>query len=144
MYFTKHNAGSKILNEINLSRSNLEEEKETISDLIENHLGYESGNLRWVTREINVRNRRNTHNHASDPINKKKTPTYLAWRSLIKKHGDEVCIGWKSDGNCETSNGFKNFLSDMGEKPPLDGRRTAPLMRYDETKPWCRENCYWS
>ena len=112
-------------------------------DRSENHLGYESGNIQWVTPEENNRNKRDTHNHARDPITRKPTPTYIAWRNLLKRHGDEVCIEWEDDGNCETTNGFRQFLADMGEKPPLDGRRRAPLMRYDETKSWCRENCYW-
>lgn len=108
-----------------------------------NDLGYESGNIRWVTVEENTRNKRNTHNHARDPVTRKKTPTYDAWINLLTNYGDEVCNEWKSDGNCETTNGFKQFLADMGEKPYLGYKKKTPLMRYDETKPWCRENCYW-
>ena len=111
-------------------------------DRIENDLGYESGNLRWVTAEENIRNRRNTHNHGKDPITKKPTRTYTAWANLFKREGD-ICDEWKDDKNCETTNGFRQFLSDMGEKPYLGYRKKTPLMRHDETKPWCRGNCYW-
>lgn len=108
-----------------------------------NDLGYESGNIRWVTVEENARNKRETHNHARNPVTRKATPTYIVWRDMIRKYYSEVCIEWIHDGNCETTNGFRKFLSDMGEKPYLGYRKRTPLMRYDETKPWCRENCYW-
>jgi len=106
--------------------------------------GYEPDNIRWVTREENQRNKRNTHNQARDPVTRKTTATYNAWRRLLRWHGDEVCAEWKDDKNPETTNGFRQFFEDMGEKPNLGYRKHSPLMRYDETKPWCRENCYWS
>lgn len=108
-------------------------------DRKKNHLGYETGNIQWVTPEENTRNRRNTHNHGKDPLTRKPTPTYNSWQNLLKNHGDEVCTEWMPDGNCETSNGFKQFLDDMGIKP----RKRSPIKRHDESLPFCKDNCFW-
>ena len=113
-------------------------------DRIDNMKGYESGNIRWVNAEINIGNRRNSHNHSGNGINKRPTQTYNSWKNMLRDHKNEVCSEWLDDGDCETANGFRQFLNDMGEKPYLGYKKKNPLMRYDDTKPWCRENCYWS
>ena len=65
-------------------------------DRIENNLN-ESGNIDGSTVEKNARNKRETHNHASDPINKKRTPTYHA-STFIKIYGGEVCMNGNQMG----------------------------------------------
>lgn len=104
-----------------------------------NNKSYQPDNICWKTPEENQRNKRNTHNHSSAPINKKQTPTYNSWSGLIKNHYSEVCIEWRYDGNPDTDNGFKNFLKDMGIKP----RKRSPIKRHDESKPFCKDNCFW-
>ena len=72
-----------------------------------------------------------------------KHPLYITWKSM-KKHcycktdsrynayggkGIKVCHRWWN---------FENFLEDMGERP--EGAR---MKRFDKTKDFCPENCYW-
>ncbi len=113
-------------------------------DRIDNDKGYIQGNIHWVTPEENNRNRRVSHNHRVDPITKKGTPTWHSWHRLIKYFKDQLCIEWISDNNPNTTNGFQQFLSDMGEKPWYGRRTRTPLMRYDESKPFSKNNSYWS
>ena len=108
-------------------------------DRIDNSKGYQAGNIRWSNREENNRNTRINHNHAASPVSKKRTPTYSAWGRMLRIYKGEVCIEWMTDRNPESNNGFKQFYLDMGSKP--EGRH--PIKRHDESKPFCRRNCFW-
>lgn len=101
-----------------------------VVDRIDNDRGYAKDNVRLVTRDENNRNKRNYHGMASTG---NQTPTYISWNNMVnnaKRRGYLVNEYWKD---------FKNFLSDMGEKPA--GKR---LKRINKSLPYSKTNCTWS
>lgn len=75
------------------------------------------------------------------------TPTYYTWAGMLARcrnkndpaypryggRGIEVCDRWSGD------EGFKNFLTDMGERP-----NGLSLDRVDNSKGYLPENCRWA
>lgn len=107
-------------------------------DRIDNNGNYEPGNLRWADKETNARNRRCSHDHASDPITRKNTTTYRSWISMNFYHKGRICQEWINDKNPDTTNGFQQFLADMGEKP-----KGTKFRRINKLKEFSKSNCYW-
>jgi hypothetical protein len=61
-----------------------------------------------------------------------RTPTYKSW-AMMKARGITVCERWRG------TDGFANFLADLGERPP--GRI---LGRIDLDGDFTPENCRWT
>lgn len=66
--------------------------------------------------------------------------TYTSYRSMLRRCSDfksyenvSVCDGWKCN------DGFLNFLSEMGERPP-----NCTLDRIDNSKGYEKSNCRWA
>ncbi len=70
-----------------------------------------------------------SHGHARR--HGQRTPTYVAWQSMIRRPGRASI--WKPWSDFET------FLSDMGERP-----EGTFLVRVDRTKGFAPENCRWA
>lgn len=105
-------------------------------DRIKNGKGYEPFNIQWTDREGNMRNTRVSHGHGVDQNTRKRSKTYKAWQTMVYNNRGDVTSDWVFDKNPDTTNGFKQFLSDMGEKRGM-------LKRFDDSKPFSKENCYW-
>lgn len=77
------------------------------------------------------------HNYYDHRGVKVKSPEYKTWCNVRAKNNGQFCQEW------DTS--FMNFINDMGCKPVAgDGKRnTITLRRYDDSLPYCKENCYW-
>lgn len=58
------------------------------------------------------------------------TPTYNAWASLRRLHRADMCAEWAD---------FRNFLTDMGEKP--NGKA---VRRIDASEKYQKSNCEWA
>lgn len=72
-----------------------------------------------------------------------KTRTYATWtaikgRCYNKNHQDYKKFGAVGIRLCEKWHTFEGFLEDMGDQN--DGTR---LLRKDNGKDFCVENCYW-
>lgn len=78
------------------------------------------------------------HNYYDHRGLKVKSPEYKTWSNVRSKYKDQFCDEWNSS--------FMNFINDMGLKPvgEVGKRNTITLKRYDESLPYCKENCYWS
>lgn len=60
------------------------------------------------------------------------TPTYRDWKNMkarLKKNGQTMDPMWEN---------FAVFYREMGLKGDASG-----IWAYDETKPYCKDNCYW-
>lgn len=85
------------------------------------------------------------HGHSSGPTG--KTGTYCSWQNMIarctqpsnpayehyQEMGITVCERWRD---------FRNFLADMGERPP--GKRLFTIERSDNRKDYEPGNCVWA
>jgi len=75
--------------------------------------------------------------HDSD--GRSKRPEYHVWKGMVSRYrhsgpGQDVCNRWLDD-----SDGFPNFLADMGLRPSLE----YCLDRIDLDRGYCPENCRW-
>jgi len=82
------------------------------------------------------------HGHATAG---KFSPTYWSWLAMRSRCLDENAESWKDYGGrgitfCDSWNDFKNFLADMGERPP-----GTSLDRYpDNDGGYHPGNCRWA
>jgi len=72
------------------------------------------------------------------------TSTYRSWRAMMSRCYDEnnnryFAYGAKGIEVCEEWKDFRNFLSDMGERP-----NGTSLDRIDGELDYCLENCRWA
>lgn len=67
---------------------------------------------------------------------KQHTPTYRHYGHLKKMWGEQMCQKWRDH--------YSWFVYDMGFKEETTrGKKGCKLNRYDVSKPFCKENCYW-
>jgi len=72
------------------------------------------------------------------------TLEYRSWNNMKQMCDNEKNPSYKNYGAkgikyCEEWSDFRKFFEDMGNRPV----KNASLARYDETKDFCKENCYW-
>jgi len=73
------------------------------------------------------------------------TPTYRCWREMLRRCNDSRRFQYKNYGErgiavCESRGDFKNFISDMGERPTA----LHSLDRIDNDRGYYKENCRWA
>ena len=83
------------------------------------------------------------HGHAKT-CGKNASPTYESWASMKMRcrnpqYGSYPQYGAKGIDYCDRWETFKNFLEDMGVRPP-----GTSLDRIDGTKGYTPENCRWA
>jgi hypothetical protein len=105
-----------------------EKPKDMYVDRIDNNRGYAKDNVRLVSNRENCLNRRDSHGHCINIKTGKATSIYHCWQSMKKRHKGMICKRWEI---------FKNFFEDMGEKDS-----STRLERFDKTKPFFKDNCY--
>jgi len=67
---------------------------------------------------------------------KQHSPTYRHWGHLKKLWSEQMCQKWRDH--------YSWFVYDMGFKQETTrGKKGCKLNRYDVSKPFCKENCYW-
>lgn len=88
---------------------------------------------------------RKKHGHASTVKGRrgKPSPTYISWRSMLRRCTDEKHGAWPIYGGagiviCERWKNFHNFLADMGVRP-----EGTTLDREDITRNYEPGNCVW-
>jgi hypothetical protein len=72
------------------------------------------------------------------------TPTYRIWQGMIRRCEKPYDAGYKYYGGrgitvCKRWHAFKNFLKDMGERPPGQS-----LERKNNDKGYMPSNCRWA
>jgi hypothetical protein len=82
------------------------------------------------------------HGHVISSGN--RSPTLNTWHDMIRRTTDirRQCYhryGGRGITVCDRWKDFKNFLEDMGERPP-----GLTLERLDNSEGYCRENCKWA
>lgn len=73
-----------------------------------------------------------------------KTLEYRSWNNMKQMCDNKNNPSYKNYGGkgisyCEEWSDFRNFYKDMGDRPV----KSAKLARYDETKDFTKDNCYW-
>lgn len=83
---------------------------------------------------------RSDHGHAK----RVSSPTYRTWRAMMQRCYDKNSISYPHYGArgisvCARWHSFKNFLSDMGERP-----EKQTIDRRDNELGYSKENCRWA
>ena len=73
-----------------------------------------------------------------------KTLEYRSWNNMKQMCDNKNNPSYKNYGGkgisyCEDWSDFRKFYEDMGDRPI----KSAKLARYDETKDFSKDNCYW-
>jgi len=73
-----------------------------------------------------------------------KTLEYRSWNNMKQMCDNKNNPSYKNYGGkwisyCEDWSDFRKFYEDMGDRPV----KSAKLARYDETKDFSKDNCYW-
>jgi len=87
---------------------------------------------------------KNGHGHTANRFSNRRSPTYSSWRAMMNRCLNKNQNTWENYGGrgirvCKRWLSFKNFLTDMGERPI-----GMTLDRINRNKNYAPLNCKWS